>query len=204
MSPTSDVTTLVGIQTGRHSGRAARNDVGTAESLQAEFCRGCLFGGGLGRYARAAVAHDDLNDLTDLMGKAASALLRGDARWYADLMRHTDDFTLMAPTGGEPRRGFDDSDDALDALARYFRSGEARLEVFQTYSSGELAVLVAVERQRGEVGGLAEQDLSLRVTLVFRRDGESWRLVHRHADPLVHPIGEQQLGLLLRGESPEP
>jgi len=146
------------------------------------------------------MAHDDLNGLAELMGEAASALLRGDARRYAELMRHAGDFTLMAPSGGEPRRGFDESDDALAGLARYFRSGEAELEVFQTYSSGDLAVLVAIERQHGQVGGLSEQDLSLRVTLVFRRDGPNWRLVHRHADPLVHEIGEEQLGRLLRGE----
>jgi ketosteroid isomerase-like protein len=142
-----------------------------------------------------------LDGLTELMGEAASALIRGDVRRYAELMRHADDFTLMAPTGGEPRRGFDDSDEALEALARYFRSGESKLEVFETYASGDLAVLVAIERQRGQVGDLPEQDLSLRVTLVFRRDGPSWRLVHRHADPLVHEIGGPELGKLLRGET---
>jgi ketosteroid isomerase-like protein len=144
---------------------------------------------------------EELVGLTELMGEAASALIRGDVRQYAELMRHADDFTLMAPSGGEPRRGFDESDGALEALARYFRSGEAELEVFQTYASGDLAVLAAIERQHGEVGGLSEQDLSLRVTLVFRRVGADWQLVHRHADPLVHEIGEERLGMLLRGEA---
>jgi ketosteroid isomerase-like protein len=147
------------------------------------------------------MAQRDLNGLMELMGEAASALIRGDVRRYAELMRHGEDFTLLAPTGGEPRRGFDDSEEALDSLARFFHSGEAELEVFQTYSSGDLAVLVAIERQRGEAGGWSKQDLSLRVTLVFRRDGPGWRLVHRHADPLVHEIGEEQLGKLLRGEA---
>jgi hypothetical protein len=37
-------------------------------------------------------------------------------------------------------------------------------------------VLVAIERQHGEVGGLTDQDWSLRVTLVFQRKGRngSW------------------------------
>ena len=104
------------------------------------------------------------------MSEAASAIIRGDLRTYADLMRHADDYTLMAPSGGEPRRGFDESDEALDALARYFQGGEAELQVFQTFVAGNLAVLVAIERQHGRVGSLPDQDLSLRVTLVFRRD----------------------------------
>ena len=49
--------------------------------------------------------------------------------------------------------------------------------------------------------GSPEQDWSLRVTLVYRREGDEWRLVHRHADPLVHEISHEQLGALARGEA---
>ena len=146
------------------------------------------------------VTDDDVADLERLMSEAASAIIRGDLRTYATLMRHADDYTLMAPSGGEPRRGFDESDEALDALARYFQGGEAELQVFQTYAAGNLAVLVAIERQHGRVGSLPDQDLSLRVTLVFRREESEWRLLHRHADPLVHEIDEEQLGALARGD----
>jgi ketosteroid isomerase-like protein len=106
----------------------------------------------------------------------------------------------MAPSGGEPRRGFDASDQALDALARYFQGGEAELQVVQSYASGDMVVLVAIERQHGEVGGLPDQDWSLRVTLVFRREGGEWWLVHRHADPLVHGITQEQLAAIARGD----
>ena len=144
-------------------------------------------------------------EVADLVGRAAdaaSALVRGDIREYFRLLPHSDDFTLMAPTGGEPRRGVDTSDETLDALAAYFQGGEADLEVVESYASAELVVLVVMERQHGKVGGLPDQDLSLRATLVFRREGSGWRLVHRHADPLVHPISEEQLGSLLRGDQP--
>src|SRR5262249_27693805 len=142
---------------------------------------------------------------TDLVGRAAdaaAALVRGDIREYFRLLPHADDFTLLAPTGGEPRRCVDTADETLDALAAYFQGGEAELEVVESYASAELVVLVVMERQHGRVGGLPDQDLSLRATLVFRREGSEWRLVHRHADPLVHPISEEQLGSLLRGDQP--
>ena len=122
-----------------------------------------------------SITDDDLAALVRQTARAASAFVRGDMRTYVDLFRHADDYTLMAPDGGETRRGFDNSEEALAALSRTFRNGEAELELVQSYASGNLAVLVAVERQHGEVGGQPDQDLSLRVTLVFRREGSQWR-----------------------------
>jgi len=89
----------------------------------------------------------------------------------------------------------------LDGLARFFRGGEATVDVVETNTSGDLAVLVVIERQHGTVGDLLEQDWSLRVTWVFRRTAEpGWELVHRHADALMHPIDHDRLGALARGE----
>ena len=106
----------------------------------------------------------------------------------------------MSPYGGDVVRGFDGSDEALDALARFFRGGEATVEVVETYTSDDLVVLAVIERQHGTIGDLPEQDWSLRVTWVFRRDAESdWELVHRHADALVHAIDHERLGALARG-----
>jgi len=86
-------------------------------------------------------------------------------------------------------------------MERYFQAGEADLELVQSYASGDIVVLVVIERQHGEVGGLPDQDWSLRVTLVFRREGSQWRLVHRHADPLVHAISMEHMAVLARGQS---
>ena len=57
-----------------------------------------------------------------------------------------------------------------------------------------------IERLHGDVGDLPDQDLSLRVTHVYRRDGADWLLVHRHADPLAHKIDMDQLAALARGD----
>ena len=149
--------------------------------------------------AHENVTNGELAELIERTAEAAKAYIRGDMRTYFTLIRHADDFTLMAPFGGEPTRGVDASPERLEALESYFQNGEAELDVVQTYTSGDLVVLVVIERQHGEVGGLPDQDWSLRVTLVFRRDGSEWRQVHRHADPLVHPISFEQLSALARG-----
>jgi ketosteroid isomerase-like protein len=147
------------------------------------------------------VHDEELAALVRRISEAAEALISGDTKRYAALIRHAHDYTLMSPYGGDPVRGFDDSDEALDALARFFRGGEANVEIVETYTSGDLAVLVVIERQHGTVGDLPDQDWSLRVTWVFRRTAESeWELVHRHADALVHAIDHARLGALARGE----
>ncbi len=145
------------------------------------------------------VTEAELGELIERVAAAAKAYIRGDMRTYFTLIQHGDDFTLMSPFGGEPQRGFDTSPERLAALERFFGGGEAELEVVETYTSGDLVVLVVIERQHGEVGGLPDQDWSLRVTWVFRRDGSEWRQVHRHADPLVHGISLEQLAALARG-----
>jgi ketosteroid isomerase-like protein len=153
--------------------------------------------------AQADVTNEEFAELVHRTAEAASALVRGDVRGdvsaYLALVPHADDYSLMAPFGGGPTRGFDASGESLEALERFFQGGEAELELVESYVSGDLAVLVAIERQRGRVGGLPEQDLSLRVTWVFRREGPEWRQVHRHADPLVHGISLERLAALARG-----
>jgi ketosteroid isomerase-like protein len=141
----------------------------------------------------------DLAELVQRMDEAAGAFIKGDIDHYLSLFDHADDYSLMGPTGGETVHGFDASEERLAEFRSFFTAGEARLEVDQTYVSGDLAVLVAVERQHGVVGGSPDQDWSLRVTLVLRRVGDRWNLVHRHADALVHPIPWGHLAELARG-----
>jgi ketosteroid isomerase-like protein len=102
----------------------------------------------------------------------------------------------------EPGYGFDASQDAVEQLSRFFAGGEAHVDVVQSYVSGDFVVLVLIERQHGKVGGLPDQDWSLRVTMLFRREADDWRLVHRHADPLVREIDLHRAAALARGDSP--
>jgi len=96
--------------------------------------------------------NEELAALIRRTDDAAKAYIRGDMRTYFALIRHADDYSLMAPFDGEPTRGFEDpSPERLEALERYFRNGP------------------------------------------------EWRLVHRHANPLVHGIGLEQLSALARG-----
>jgi ketosteroid isomerase-like protein len=147
----------------------------------------------------ASIDETDLADLITRMDEAADAYMRGDLRRYYTLFRHGQGYTLMPPYGGEAVHVGDPTEEQMEETSRFFAHGEGRLDVAASYTSGDLAVLVAVERQHGEVGGRPDQDWSLRVTLVFRRVGDHWVMVHRHADPLVRPIPFDSLAELARG-----
>jgi ketosteroid isomerase-like protein len=142
-------------------------------------------------------ASDDLDEFRARAGEAADAWVRGDLARYLDLVHHARGFTLLAPTGGSASR-HEDRGGELREWRSTFAGGEATLEHVQTHAWGDTVVLVMTERQHGRIGDQPDQDLSLRVTHVYRRTDTGWHLVHRHADPLVTPLTPAELGTLLR------
>jgi ketosteroid isomerase-like protein len=128
-----------------------------------------------------------------------AALMRGDIGSYTRLVPLTEDFLLMSPFGGKPALAPNYTPERLEEIGRFFRNGTLSQEVLRTYASADMVVLTTIERANVEVGGLPAQDWALRVTLVYRRDGDAWRLAHRHADPLAHGIGLEQAAALGRG-----
>jgi len=148
--------------------------------------------------AKGRITDEELAELVRRTEDATSAFLRGDMDRYLELTRHARGFTLMNPFGGAPAR-YDDRAESVNESSSYFKAGEATLELVEAHAWGDTVVLVMIERQHGQVGGLPDQDWSLRVTQVYRRDGSDWQVVHRHADPLVHAIDLEQAAALARG-----
>jgi ketosteroid isomerase-like protein len=90
--------------------------------------------------------------------------------------------------------------EAAKHLWAQFKGGTTRTEVLASFRSGDLIVLSQIEHQ--EVlfdGDAAPQNWSLRVTLVYRRETQGWRVVHRHADPLVRQRSLEEAKALARG-----
>jgi ketosteroid isomerase-like protein len=158
-----------------------------------------------GTFARAGAASDIDQVVARLIQRSEdgnAALLRGDVDTYLDLITLSEDFSLMSPFGGRPSHG-GYSQARWKEIGRFFRNGTLRQELVQAYSSADMVVLAVIEHGHGEVGGLPAQDWLLRVTLVYRRDGENWLLVHRHADPLANGISLEQSASLARAKRSE-
>lgn len=123
-------------------------------------------------------------ELVERSAASNALLMQGDVEGHRALVTYADDFTLMSPFGGTPTHRAHLTDSRWEDIGRFFRNGTFEQEVVQTYATADMVVLVLIERQNVEVGGLPAQDWALRVTLVYRKDGGDWRLAHRHADPL--------------------
>lgn len=145
-------------------------------------------------------ADDFVSKLITVSERSNAALMQGDAATYMTLVKIADDFTLMSPFGGEPSRGGEYTPERIERMGRFFRNGSFAMEMVGSYASKDIVVLALIERSNVEVGNLPAQDWALRVTLVYRRVGSRWELVHRHADPLVDPVDLGQAAALARGE----
>jgi ketosteroid isomerase-like protein len=143
------------------------------------------------------ITDQELTEFIRRAEEAATAYVQGDVDRYLDLLHHADGFTLMRPNGG-PASRHEDRATELRSWPNPLRDGEARLEHVETHAWGDTLVLVMIERQHARMGDLPDQNMSLRVTHVYRRDGTDWQLVHRHADPLVQPMELPELNALMR------
>ncbi len=147
--------------------------------------------------ASAAAA---VKSLQETYASANAALLRGDSKTWNELAPLSEDFVLFSPFGGTPSRYADYTPERIERMGRFFRNGKFTQEVVQTFATDDMIVLATIERANVEVGGLPAQDWGLRVTSVFKRESGRWKLLHRHADPLVEDVSIEESARLGRGE----
>lgn len=114
---------------------------------------------------------------------ATTGVRNGDPAPFLDQLSTHDPVTLF-PASQHPQVGWDAVSRAIRNVASvYSGSTEVEFEVLAAGVSGDLAYVVGFERAASSVAGAAREELALRVTQVYRREGGGWRLVHRHADP---------------------
>jgi ketosteroid isomerase-like protein len=133
-----------------------------------------------------AMASADFGQVILEARAALDKIAKGSAEGYKALYSRGEDITLGNPFGGFAR-GWDQVVEQLERAASHYRDGETTgFETVMELVTPELAYTVEIERFTAKVGDHAElSDLALRVTCVYRREDDSWRLVHRHADPRV-------------------
>jgi ketosteroid isomerase-like protein len=129
---------------------------------------------------------DDLDGVLDRIHLALAAFFRGDAEPAKAAYSHRDDVSLANPFG-PPAVGWDAVSAAMQRAAAHYRAGRATsVERIAGYATAELAYTVEIEHYVAHVGGAERASpVTLRVTTVLRREESTWKIVHRHADPIT-------------------
>ena len=132
------------------------------------------------------MAHESFEDAITASHAATDRIMRGDASGFKDLYSRRSDITLGNPFG-DFGRGWDGVVEQLERAASYFSDGRATdFEGISKTAGDELAYTVEIERVETKVAGREEQAaFAARVTSIYRREEDGWRLIHRHADPRV-------------------
>jgi ketosteroid isomerase-like protein len=131
---------------------------------------------------------NDLDRAIDLSHLALGEIVKGNVEPFMALYSDRDDVTLGNPFGPFARGRQQVADAGAGAASRY-REGEiVGFDPVARHVTADLACVVEVERFRAKVGGGEEPaGVALRVSSVFRREDDGWKLVHRHADPITTP-----------------
>ena len=112
--------------------------------------------------------------------------MTGNAQPAVSFFSRREDITLANPFG-PVARGPNQVQLAAERAATHYRGGRAvSFEPFAKCVTQDLAYLVEVERYEAKVGGRNDlTPLALRVTSIFGRETDGWKLLHRHADPIT-------------------
>ena len=121
---------------------------------------------------------------------AQSRFINGDPTLWKKNASQGEDVTIFGAFGGS-EKGWKEVGPRYDwASSQFKESGAAqKIDYLNTGVSGDLAFTVAIERQVARIAGQeTSTPRALRVTQVFRNEGGVWKLLHRHADPLVERL----------------
>jgi ketosteroid isomerase-like protein len=131
-------------------------------------------------------AVDDLDQVIEQFDLAQGELVKGNPEPVKEVFSHREDVTLNNPLA-PPAHGWEQVAATMERAASQFRDGEiVGYEIIEKHVAPELAYVVRVERARAKVGGREDiAPITLRVTMIFRPEDSTWKVVHRHADPIT-------------------
>lgn len=120
--------------------------------------------------------------------EAQSRFINGDPTLWKQNSWHGGEATIFGAFGGH-EKGWNEVGSRYDWASSQFKESGAKIKIEYLNSgvSGDLAFTVAIEHQEnvrlGDQGKPTPR--ALRVTQVFTREDGVWKLLHRHADPLI-------------------
>jgi hypothetical protein len=125
-------------------------------------------------------------DFDAFLAKADAAQVefqQGNPASYKALWSHQSDVTLAGGFGGSFEQGWDRVSARLEWASAQFRNGRNDIQRLTSGTGGDMGYLVQTEHLTFNTPGQTDPvERRYRVTMLFRREPDGWRIIHRHAD----------------------
>jgi ketosteroid isomerase-like protein len=146
-------------------------------------------------------ALDDFDRVLERWQPATTEFSKGNPKPVQGIFSHRGDVTLANPLGpaapgiGPVAHGWEQVAKTQEHAASAQRDGEVTsIEIVEKSVTPELAYVVQIERARAKIGGREDiTPFALRVTMIFRPEDGTCKVVHRHADPITTAQGAESL-----------
>ena len=131
-------------------------------------------------------AADDVDELIERYQLGLDDFMKGNPEPVKELFSHREDVTLANPLG-PPAHGWDEVGATIEHAASQFRDGRlVGVEIVEKHATPEFAYTLWLEHAEGKAGGRGDiAPVTLRVTMIYRPEEGTWKVVHRHADPIT-------------------
>jgi len=118
--------------------------------------------------------------------EAEDAFVHGDPRPRMELWSRRDPVTLFGAIGMS-ESGWEQLSQTFSwVVSRFSNVSDFRFDVEVVEVSGDMAYTLGFERFTGSIAGRPVEPVTVRVTHIYRREDDEWKIVHRHADNPGH------------------
>ena len=126
-------------------------------------------------------AEDEVRQASEQFYAALNSTLDGDSGQMEQIWSHGSDVSAMHPFGGR-MLGWDEVRDSWEQAAQAFSGGQVALDEMVVFAITEdAAYTLGTEHGQASIG---EQRVGIdwRVTNIYRREADGWKIVHHHTD----------------------
>lgn len=128
----------------------------------------------------------DIDQAIEQFQQAGNEFHKGNPEPILKMWTQREDVGVANPLGPAVR-GWEQLVETVRRAASNYRDGDpVDYEIIAKVVTPDLAFIVENERSRAKVGGSQDfAPIALRATIIFRKEDGVWKIVHRHADPIV-------------------
>lgn len=126
-------------------------------------------------------ADKEFEVVVNKMQEANREFFQGKPEALKALWSHGDDVTIFGGFGGIEEKGWKSVEPRLDWASKKCRQAVLTFENVSSHAGADVAYLLQAEHYIPTNG----KGIDLRVTILFRKEADGWKMIHRHADNMV-------------------